>query len=83
MADVRITCITKSIPHEGHEHITHVGNPAGNCRWPVEDLISSIDSKTNTFFVPDPRTGKRATVGVVRPSGLRPYIHTYADGGLE
>lgn len=80
MADVQISCITKSIPHGGHEHITHVGNPAGNWRWPVENVISSIDSKTNTFFVRDPRTGKRANVGVVRPSGLRPYIRTYADG---
>lgn len=78
--DVQITCITKTAPNGGHEHISHAGNPAGNWMWPVEKIIISIDSGTNTFFVRDPRTGKRADVGVVRPTGRRPYIRTYADG---
>lgn len=79
MADVRITCITK--PHNGnHEHITHVGNPAGNWKWPVADVIRSINSKSNTFYVLDPKTNKRAEVGVVRPENHAPYIRTYADG---
>jgi len=80
MADVRITCITKSVSHGGHEHITHVGNPAGNWRWPVSDVITSIENRSNTFYVLDPRTGKRADVGVMRPTGHRPYIRTHADG---
>lgn len=78
--DVQITCITKSLPNGGHEHITHVGNPAASWNWTVEQVIVSIDSKTNTFFVRDPVTGRRAEVGVVRPAGRRPYIRTYADG---
>jgi hypothetical protein len=79
MADVRITCITK--PQNGsHEHITHVGNPTGNWKWPVADVVKSIDAKTNTFYVADPVTGKRADVGVVRPDNHAPYIRTYADG---
>jgi hypothetical protein len=80
MSDVRITCITKSVPNGSHEHITRAGNPAANWEWRVEEIIESIEAKTNTFFVVDPNTGKRADVGVVRPTGRRPYIRTYADG---
>ncbi len=80
MSDVRITCINKSSPNGGHEHITHAGNPAGNWWWTVEQIIASIDAKTNTFYVQDDRTGKRAYVGVVRPAGKRAHIRTHADG---
>ncbi|WP_084383411.1 DUF3892 domain-containing protein [Hydrogenophaga flava] len=79
MAKVQITCITKSQPQGGHEHITHAGNPKGPWKWSVEKIIDSIDSKTNTFYVRNAR-GDEAYVGVVRPSGRRPYIRTYADG---
>jgi hypothetical protein len=80
MANVRITCITRSPPNGGHEHITHAGNPAGNWMWPVEQVIRSIETGSNTFFVQDDRTGIRAAVGVVREAGKRPYIRTHADG---
>lgn len=79
MAKVQITCITKSHPQGGHEHITHAGNPSVPWNWPADKIIESIDSKTNTFYVRDAR-GNEAFVGVVRPAGHRPYIHTYADG---
>ncbi len=81
MADCEIRCITKSHPQGGHEHITHVGNRVtANWYWTVEQVIQSIDSNTNTFYVKDPKTGKRANVGVVRPAQGRAYIRTYADG---
>lgn len=80
MADCQITCITKSGHLGGHEHITHAGNPAGSWTWPVQQIVDSIEGGTNTFFVRDPVTGKRADVGVVRPQGRNPYIRTYADG---
>lgn len=80
MADCRITCIKKSDPAGGHSHITHAGNTAVPWMWTVERIISSIDDKSNTFYVQDDRTGKRADVGVVREAGKRPYIRTYADG---
>lgn len=79
MAQAQITCIVKSDPVGGHEHITHVGN-SSTWMWTVEQVIESIDNKTNTFFVEDPRTGLRAWVGVVRPTGRRAHIRTYADG---
>lgn len=79
MADCQITCITKPHPQSPHEEITHVGNPP-TWIWPREKVVESIDAKTNTFFVKDPNTGKRADVGVVREAGKAPYLRTYADG---
>ena len=80
MADVQVSCIT--IPHRqsAHEHITHLGNPAAGWKWTREQVIASIDAKTNTFLVLDPYTGKRSDVGVVRPTGRAAYLRTYADG---
>jgi hypothetical protein len=79
MADAQVTCITKPHPQSPHEHITHVGNPP-QWVWPREQVIASIDAKTNTFFVRDPQTGKRSEIGVVREQGKAPYLRTYADG---
>ncbi len=64
MADVQVTCITKPHPQSPHEHITHVGNPPASWTWPRERVVASIEEKSNTFFVLDPKTGKRATIGV-------------------
>ena len=80
MADVQVTCITKPDVYSTHEHITQIGG--AGWRWQREDVIRSIENKTNPFYVLDPATGKRAYVGVVRPSdGNRaPYLQTHADG---
>ena len=80
MADVQVTCITKPNPQSPHEHITHLGNPSAGWKWTREQVIASIDARTNTFFVIDPRNGKRADVGVVREPGKAPYVRTHADG---
>lgn len=80
MADVQVTCITKPHPQSPHEHITHLGNPAGGWIWPREKVIQSIDERANTFFVIDPRSGKRADIGIVRSSGKAPFLRTHADG---
>jgi hypothetical protein len=83
MADYQITCITKSLPYGGYEHITHVGNQqhiSNAWKLPVAVIVNQIDTKTNTFYVLDSRTGKTATVGVVRPTHGQPYLRTYADG---
>jgi hypothetical protein len=80
MADVQVTCITKPHPHSPHEHITELGNPRAGWKWQREQVIASINTKTNTFFVVDPSTGKRAYIGVVKANGHAPYLRTYADG---
>lgn len=79
MADCQITCIVKPHPQSQHEHITHVGNPP-QWIWPREQVIASIEAKTNTFFVKDPLSGRRADVGVVRETGKAPFLRTFADG---
>jgi len=78
MADAQVTCITKLYPQSAHEHITHLGN-SGRWMWTREQVIESIEARTNTFFVLDPSNGKRADIGVVRESGKTPYVRTYAD----
>jgi hypothetical protein len=80
MADVQITCINKPHPQSPYEHITHLGNSLVGWTWTLAEVIASIDAKTNTFYVIDPRNGKRSEVGVVRPAGGAPYVRTYADG---
>jgi len=80
MADVQVTCITLSSTGRKHEHITHIGSSDGRWKWTVAQVVASIDEKSNTFFVLDSKSGKRANVGVVRESGKVPYIRTYADG---
>lgn len=83
MADCQIRCITKSPSNGGHEHIIAVGNPTssgGGWNWSVQQVIASIEAKSNTFFVLDTLTGKRAEVGVVRPTFVAPYLRTYSDG---
>lgn len=79
MSDAQVTCITKPNPQSTHEHITHLGN-GSQWRWTREQVIASIEAKTNTFFVLDPVSGKRAEIGVVREQGKAPYVRTYADG---
>lgn len=45
-----------------------------------EEAIARIDAKTDSFFTVDRSTGRRAYVGVMRPSGVQPYLRTHADG---
>ena len=83
MSDVQVTCISKPDLQSPHEHITHLGNPQalnGGWMWAREQVIASIEAKTNTFFVCDPISGKRAEIGVVRENGKAPYLRTHADG---
>ena len=80
MSDCQITCITKPHPQSTHDHITQVGNPSVPWFLAVPDVIHRIESGIDTFYVLDPRTNKRANVGVVRAAGHNPHIRTYADG---
>jgi len=80
MADCRITHIRKLDRFSSHEHITHAGNPP-SWFWTREDIIKSIENKTNTFYVKDDKTGKRSEVGVIYPDDNRhPFLRTHADG---
>lgn len=75
MADVQVKCINKRDRQSTHEGITHLGGQGW--KWTREQVIQSIEAKTNSFFTFE--GGKRADVGVVDgPHGK--YVRTHADG---
>ena len=75
MADAQVTCINKLNRNSPHEGSTHLGG--SNWKWSREDVIRSIENKSNTFFTQV--NGKRADIGVVNgPNGK--YLRTHADG---
>ena len=75
MADVQVTCINKANRESRHEAITHLGG--SGWRWARQEVINSINNKSNTFYTLV--AGKRADIGVVDgPNGQ--FVRTYADG---
>ena len=75
MADVQVTCINKQPRDITHEGITHLGG--SGWRWTRQQVIDSIEAKTNTFYTYV--AGNRGNIGVVNgPNGK--YLRTYADG---
>lgn len=75
MADVQVTCINKQPRDNTHEGITHLGG--SGWRWTRQQVIDSIEAKTNTFYTLV--AGNRGNIGVVNgPNGK--YLRTYADG---
>jgi len=75
MPDAQVTCINKRHHQNPHEGITHLGG--GGWRWTRQEVIASIEAKTNTFYTFV--NAKRADVGVVNgPNGK--YLRTHADG---
>jgi hypothetical protein len=80
VTEYEVTCITKPNRESRHEHITHIGNIAGNWRLDRESAIRRIESRAASFYTVDRYTGKRAYVDVVRENGKLPYLRTHADG---
>lgn len=75
MADAQVTCINKQPRDSTHEGITHLGG--SGWRWTRQQVIDSIEAKTNTFYTYV--AGNRGSIGVVNgPNGK--YLRTYADG---
>ena len=75
MADSQVTCIIKQPRNDTHEGITHLGG--SGWKWTRQQVINSIEDKTNTFYTMV--GGKRANVGVVSGANGK-YVRTYADG---
>lgn len=75
MADVRVTCITKSDRDSKYEGITHLGGT--NWYWTRAQVIASIEAKTNTFYTLV--NGNRGDIGVVDGANGK-YLRTHADG---
>jgi len=75
MADVQVTCINKQPRNNTHEGITHLGG--ATWKWTRQQVITSIDSKSNTFFTKV--NGVRADIRVIDGANGK-YVRTYADG---
>lgn len=81
MNSFQVTCVSKSLPQGGHEHITEIGGPAGGgWRLAKDTAIYQIENKIAEFYTVDYATNRRAYVGVVREPGKAPYLRTQADG---
>ena len=75
MADIHVKCINKQPRYNPHEGITHLGGLGW--RWTRDEVVRSIEAKTNTFYTLV--AGNRGNIGVVDgPNGK--YLRTYADG---
>ncbi|MGE0266659.1 MAG: DUF3892 domain-containing protein [Candidatus Obscuribacterales bacterium] len=75
MPDLQVTCINKQPRENPHEGITHLGG--NDWKWTRQQVIESIEGKTNTFYTQV--KGSRAAVGVVNGSNGK-YLRTHADG---
>jgi hypothetical protein len=75
MADVQVTCINKQPRDDTHEGITHLGG--SSWKWTRQEVIDSINAKTNTFYTQV--GGKRADIAV-RKGQHSSYVQTHADG---
>ena len=75
MADVQVKCINKQDRSSTHEGITHLGGQGW--KWTREQVVQSIEAKTNTFFTLE--GGRRAEIGVVDGKHGK-YVRTRADG---
>lgn len=77
MADVLVACINKQPRDDPHEGIIHLGNPAAGWKWTRQQVINSINDKSNTFYTYV--NGKRADIAVVDGAHGQ-YLRTHADG---
>ena len=75
MADVQITCITKTPRDNTHEGITHLGNSKG--KWSRAEVIGWIESRQNTFFTVADNV--RADIAVVNGANGK-HVRTHANG---
>ena len=78
MASHRITGIHKPDRNNPHERIKKV--EINGKLYPEKKVITDIKSGADTFYVYDPRKGKKSDVGVVNPGkGRKPFLRTLPD----
>lgn len=78
MATYKVACIKKPNRLSTHEGITHLGGPAGGGWQLTRDEVIRLIDQGHSFYTEV--NGNRADIGVVRETGKRPYLRTYADG---
>jgi hypothetical protein len=79
MADYLITCINRPHCQSDHEHITHIGNVAGNWRVTTANAIYRITHRADSFYTLN-KDGARVDIAVVHEAGNQPYLRTRAEG---
>ena len=79
MADYRIDCVNKPNRNSPHEHITHVGGPAGG-RWKdtTANVVRFIENQEHRFYTQEGNAS--AWVGVRTSAAGNKFLQTYADG---
>ena len=78
MASHRITGIHKPDRNNPHERIKRVEYDGR--LHPEKAVIGRIKRGEDTFYVYDPRKGKKSDVGVVNPGkGRKPFLRTLPD----
>jgi hypothetical protein len=79
MSEHQVTCVRKAEADSPYEHITHIGNVAENWLLTRDEAIHRMEVGAVIYYIIDPATGKRSTVGVFRQLGKRPYLRSHAD----
>lgn len=77
--ELQVTCISKQNRNSDHEGITHIGN-GSSWRLTRPEAVRRIETGLESFYTVDKTTGRKLSVGVVRPAGRAPYLRTHADG---
>ena len=65
MKEYEVTCVNKPDRSSAHEHITHIGNIAGQWRLTRELAIQKIDSREEAFYTVDKSSRKKVYVSIV------------------
>ena len=78
MTGIKVTCVKMKPGGTEHEHVTHIGGPAGGgwC-WKVAQIIPTIERGTNTFYLL--ADGKRLELGVEQ-GPKRKYLRARLEG---
>jgi hypothetical protein len=63
MKEFEVNCINKPDRTNAHEHITHIGNVAGQWRITRELAIRKIDAKEEAFYTIDRSIWKQSIHG--------------------
>ena len=66
MTSIKITCITLKAGRSGHEHITHIGGPAGGgWRLLTAQAVSTVERGVNAYYMLD-EDGTRLELALVQ-----------------
>ncbi len=80
MADIRVAFVARPHTVSSLAQITHAGDISPEWTWSRDQVIASILAGAHTFYVVDPRTGRRSELGTGQLGHGEACLCTYADG---